>query len=156
MKTNASRRIVTRRALIKAFSSPARTRKQTMEIVARYMGDAPVPPAWSRGGVHANFGKAIARAWARKIRHLGIASHAASPGGRRLFNVVQSIHDFPGGAAFLATKSDPGDQREAADLLASNRKPPMLVDEFHMLLSPAARDSTRRIAEGVLAAAARP
>lgn len=156
MKINGSRRIVTRRALIKAFSSPARTRQQTMEIVGRYMGDAPVPPAWSRGGVQENFGKAIARAWARKIRHLGMASHAATPGGCRVFTVVQSIHDLPGGTALLATKSDPGDQREPADLLASHRKSAMFVDEFHMLSSPAAHESTRRFAEGVLAAGARP
>ena len=73
-----------------------------------------------------------------------------------MFNVVQSIHDLPGGTALLATKSDPGDQREPADLLASHLKPAMVVDEFHMLLSPAAHESNRKFAEGVLAAGARP
>lgn len=156
MTINASRRIVTRRALIKAFSSPARTRQQTMEIVARYMGDAPVPPAWSRGGVQANFGKAIARAWARKIRHLGMASHAATPGGRRVFSVVQSIHDFPGSAASAAAASDAGDPHELAELLASLPKRAMLGDEFHSLLGPVAHEASRRFTEGALAAGGRP
>lgn len=85
---------VTRARLIRAFSTPGRSRAEVVEAVRRYMGDSPVPPTWSLAGVRGALGGSIARQWARHIRHLGAAGYRDKKTHRWLYPVVQSIHDF--------------------------------------------------------------
>ena len=47
---------VTRADLIKAFSFPGVPRSRTLELVKQYMGDAPLPPVWSKASVQGTFG----------------------------------------------------------------------------------------------------
>lgn len=89
-----TKKAVTRMALIRAFTSPARTRRQTMEIVACYMGNSPVPPLWGLVGVRGTFGARIARAWARKIRHLEPARYRDDKTSCYLTPVVQTAYDL--------------------------------------------------------------
>jgi hypothetical protein len=84
---------VTRADLLKLFSLPGATRAETRELVRRYIGDAPVPPAWSRAGVEGTFGRVIASRWARHVQHRpsGYVSGANARGSQW---VVQTMHDI--------------------------------------------------------------
>lgn len=119
---------LTRADLVKAFSGPAIPRQQTMEIVAQYMGNSPVPPAWSYAGVRGTFGKKAARMWAKKLRHRMPGVYRDPKSGRWLHPVVQSVYDFG---------TTPEKLRSMADMLkaAPVDAPKSLVvfDEYHKL-----------------------
>jgi hypothetical protein len=118
---------VTRKALVRAFTSHGRSHKEVMDLVAQYMGDSPVPPCWSLASVQGTFGKLIARRWARYIRGLRPASYKHA--GRWLFSQVQTSYDFGMSPDELAA-------RLANQPAASLRKAPaMIVDEAYMLFS---------------------
>lgn len=75
---------LTRADVIKAFSGHEFSRQQTMELVAKYMGESDRPPNWSYVGVRGMLGKRAARRWARYLRH----RHSGS-------NIhVQTVYDF--------------------------------------------------------------
>lgn len=85
---------LTRGDLVRAFSDPSFSRKQTMEIVTRYMGNSTVPPAWSYAGVLGTFGKKVARLWAKKLRHRSAGVYRDQESGRWLHPIVQTVYDF--------------------------------------------------------------
>lgn len=130
-----TRKTVTRAALISAFSSHKRSRRETAEIVRKYMGDNPVPPAWSLASVRGTFGPDIARAWAKKIRHLNSASFRDPSTGHWLTPVAQTAYDF--GATPQAQSATPVTLGELSALLKSGRGPysntghnlPLIIDE---------------------------
>lgn len=84
---------VTRARLIRALSTPDRSRKDDLEIIARYMGDSPVPPVWSLASIRGVFGHRVAREWAKHIRHLSPAAYRSKE-RRWLHPVVQTAYDF--------------------------------------------------------------
>jgi hypothetical protein len=127
MKTNSTTK-VTRAALIRAFSSPARSRTEVGEIVARYMGDSPVPPSWSIASVRGVFGRRIAREWARHIRHLQAASHRGE-NGRWLHPLVQTAYDF--GRTPEALRVGLAVPADAAD--GAGQRSSFMIDEAHLL-----------------------
>lgn len=126
-KTN---KMVTRAAVVRAFTSPGRSRRETMDIVSRYMGDCPVPPSWSLGGVRGTFGKAIARAWAKKIRHLRVAHYHEQQSRRAIIPVVQSIHDLENSPKALSRARAMADAPEPTP---PGQRAPFVVDEFHLI-----------------------
>lgn len=114
--------------LIKAFSGPLLTRQETMEIVNRYMGASPVPPAWSYASVRGVFGKHVARLWAKRLRHRPAGVYRDAETGRVLHPVTQTAYDFG---------TTPEAMREAAARLAREPRPLpegmlIVLDEFHM------------------------
>ena len=115
---------VSRANISKLFALPGTTRAATRKLVAQYMGDAPVPPAWSRAGIESVFGKTIASRWARHIQHRpqGYERSPTRFRGRRW--IVQTLADFK-----AASQSAPV-------------KPPvvsraLLIDEFWYFASAA-------------------
>ena len=80
-----------RRALLRAFSAPGRARAEVHDVVTRFMGDSPVPPAWTLVGVRGVFGRRIAREWARHLRH---RVSGFEPGVRGRQWRVQTVYDF--------------------------------------------------------------
>lgn len=84
--------IVTRAMLIRALAAPERTRCEVMSIVSKYVGNSPVPPAWSRIGVRGTFGRKVERLWSRHIKDLRVATYREA--GRNLTPVVQTAYDF--------------------------------------------------------------
>jgi hypothetical protein len=70
------------------------TRRETMDVVSRYMGTSPVPPAWTYAGVLGTFGKRIARLWARHLRHRLPGVYRDPQTRRYLHPVVQTVYDF--------------------------------------------------------------
>lgn len=119
--TRRSRReiVVSREALIRAFSSPDLPRSEVLRVVAEYMGDSAVPPAWSKLGVRATFGKQIERRWSRYIRRLRPASYRAE-NGRWVTPIVQCAAQFGEFEKIASSAVD-----------AARRVPPVFVDEFH-------------------------
>lgn len=83
---------VSRAILIRAFSTPDRTRAEVVAVVNQYVGSSPVPPSWGRLGVRGTFGRKIERLWARHIRGLRLATYREA--GRYLTPVVQTAYDF--------------------------------------------------------------
>lgn len=124
-KTNKT---VTRAMVVRAFTSPARSHRETMDIVSRYMGNSPVPPSWGIGGVRGTFGKAIARAWAKKIRHLRPAYCFDPKTKRAITPVVQSVYDLGASPEALS-------RARATTLEDAPQTPgvPFVLDEFHLL-----------------------
>lgn len=122
--------VVSRALLIRAFTSPERTRQETMDIVARYMGSSPVPPSWGLEGVRGTFGKRVARAWARKVRHL-TSAHYRDPGsGRVQFWVTQTAFDL----GLTPQQSDESLCRTPEHGFDEIRRlPSVAMDEFHLL-----------------------
>lgn len=84
---------VTRARLIRALSTPGRSRKDVLEVVTRYMGDSPVPPAWSLASIRGVFGRRVAREWARHLRHLSPGAYRGKD-RRWLHPVAQTAYDF--------------------------------------------------------------
>lgn len=134
---------VTRAALVRTFASPGRSRSETTAIVSRYMGNNPVPPAWSLASVRGVFGNAIARAWAKKIRHLRLATFRDPETMRWLTPVVQTAYDFGTTPEALANIAPVIGELEA--LLLTGKGPyglseahyPFVVDEFHQAFASA-------------------
>ncbi|WP_233890045.1 hypothetical protein [Paraburkholderia flagellata] len=85
--------VITRKAVIRAFSAPGMSRQVAMEIVRTYMGSSPVPPAWGRLGVRGTFGGKIERRWSRFIRRLRPAGYEDTQ-RHWLQPFVQTPHDF--------------------------------------------------------------
>jgi len=85
---------VTRRKLIRAFSTPDRTRAEVLSLLTEYMGNSPVPPAWGRLGVRGIFGRKVERLWARHIHGLRPAAYRDPESGRWLHPVTQTAYDF--------------------------------------------------------------
>ena len=114
---------VTRADLLKLFSRPGATRAETRELVSRYIGDAPVPPAWSRAGVEGTFGRVIASRWARHVQHRpsGFVSGAKARGSQW---VVQTMHDIAAAGGNAKSPAPGGTPLE----LASRRM--IVPDEF--------------------------
>lgn len=103
----------------KAFSVRTITPEDRNKIVMRYMGDSPVPPAWTYAGVRGTFGNKIARVWARKLRHRPSGIYR-DHSGRWVHFVTQSIHDFE--------KSMP---KGGNPVTVDSSK--FIVDEFHSM-----------------------
>lgn len=122
---------VTRARLIRALSAPGRSRKAVLEIVARYMGDSPVPPAWTLAGIRGVFGSRVAHEWARHIRHLSPAAYR-SKDRRWLHPVVQTAYDFgttPEAMKAAQAAGVDSDQAHKAELM-----PPVFLDEAWQFL----------------------
>mgnify|MGYP000164546801 CR=1 FL=1 len=126
-KTN---KVVTRAAVVRAFTSPGRSRRETMDIVSRYVGDFQVPPAWGLGGVRGTFGKAIARAWARKVRHLRVAQYFDPQTQRAITPVVQSIQDLE---ILHRTRPHARAIDHALESVPQDQSAPFIMDECHQL-----------------------
>ncbi|MEM5405862.1 hypothetical protein [Paraburkholderia unamae] len=105
--------VITRKAVIHAFSAPGISRQAAMAIVRKYMGSSPVPPAWGQLGVRGTFDGKIERRWSRFIRRLRPAGYADTQ-GRWVQPFVQTAHDF--GIA--------PEQRGAAPIVKLLRTPP--------------------------------
>lgn len=134
---------VTRAALVRAFTSPGRSRSQTNAIVARYIGNNPVPPVWSLASVRGVFGTAVARSWAKKIRHLRLATYRDPETTRWLIPVVQTAYDFGTSPEALASTAAVIGELEA--LFRAGKGPygqskahvPFVADEFHQAFASA-------------------
>nr|CUV17018.1 protein of unknown function [Ralstonia solanacearum] len=126
-KTN---KVVTRAAVVRVFTSPGRSRRETMDIVSRYMGDCPVPPAWGLGGVRGTFGKAVARAWAKRLRHLHVAHYRDPQTQRAITPVVQSIQDL-----MISPRTRPHARapEHAIEPARQDQPAPIIMDESHFL-----------------------
>lgn len=108
---------VSRADIFKLFALPGTTRAAAQKLVARYMGDAPVPPAWSRAGIEGVFGKSIASRWARHIQHRPQGYEPSPTGYRGRRWVVQALADFT-----AANKNTPMKPTAASC--------PLILDEF--------------------------
>lgn len=115
---------VSRADIFKLFALPGTTRAAAQKLVAQYMGDAPVPPAWSRAGIESLFGKAIASRWARHIQHRPQGYEPSPTGFRGRCWVVQTLPDFK-----AASKSAP--------VKPSVASRPLIMDEFWYFASAA-------------------
>lgn len=116
---------VTRADLIKAFSFHGVPRDETLAVVSRYMGSAPVPPVWSRTSVEGTFGKRIAARWARRIQHRP-AGCQRNAEGRVVRWISQTLHDFaPSFQERMANQVAPKEPVTRSKLL--------LVDEYWLL-----------------------
>jgi len=123
MRTTVNKLRVTRRALFRAFSSPARTHQQVKSLVDKYMADGAVPH-WSAAGVRGVFGRRIEREWARHLRH-----RPATPGLH-----VQTAYDFGTTPEALAgTAPVIGELAAIVGAKGSRIKAPttLIVDEYH-------------------------
>lgn len=92
MTKRKSRKVITERAVKRAFARVFRDQSSLEAAITEFMQGYPVPPAWSMAGVRASFGRSAARVWARHLRHLRTA-HCGS-NGRNLVPVVQRLSDF--------------------------------------------------------------
>lgn len=92
MTKRKSRRIITERAVRRAFAHVFRDQASLEKAITDFMGGYPVPPLWSMAGVRASFGRRAARVWAKHLRHLGAAHYPSN--GRNLVPVVQHLADF--------------------------------------------------------------
>lgn len=120
--------------IVAAFSGPHLTRRETMELVQRYMGSAPVPPAWTLASVRGVFGQRVARRWARHLRHRPAGVYRDPDSGRWLHPVVQTAYDFGVSPENLAPLSEgtpltDADARAAID--GDGCRVPVLFDEYH-------------------------
>lgn len=115
---------VSRADLFKLFALPGTTRAEAQKLVAEYMGNAPVPPAWTRAGIESAFGKAIASRWARHIQYRPQGYEPSPTGFRGRRWVVQTLHDFK-----AASKSAP--------VKPSVASRPLIMDEFWYFASAA-------------------
>lgn len=111
---------LTRRALIKALSTPGQSRAAVREIAGRFIGNAPVPPSWSLKGVRSTFGRRVAREWARHLRHR-TAGWDLQVRSRR--HVVQTRADFGKTSGSI----------EAIQFGDAERQL-LVADEFHLLV----------------------
>lgn len=120
--------------IVKAFSSPALTRRETMDVVARYMGSSPVPPSWSYASVRGILGKRAAREWARHLRHRPAGVYRDAATGRLLHPSVQTAYDFGTTPEKVAALNDDtafasGEARTLLDKLV--KEAPFILDEYH-------------------------
>lgn len=94
MSKKNSTKVITERAVRRAFARVLRKPEELEAAVATFMSGNPVPPAWGLGGVRAVFGRAVSRMWARHLRHLRGASFLSPDTNRSVVPVVQHKADF--------------------------------------------------------------
>lgn len=94
MSKKKSTKVITERAVRRAFARVLRKPVELDAAVTIFMSGNPVPPAWGLGGVREVLGRPVSRMWARHLRHLR-GAHFLPPGtNRSLFPVVQHKADF--------------------------------------------------------------
>ncbi len=87
--------VVSRKAVVRALSVHGASRERVGELVAIYMGESPVPPAWGRLAVRGTFGSEIERRWSRYVRSRPAAGFRDPAGGGRWVQpFAQTAHDF--------------------------------------------------------------
>ena len=110
----------------KAFTVASISTSERDAIVAKYMGNSPVPPSWSYVSVRGTFGKKVARIWARKLRHRPAGVYRDSESGRWLHPAVQTTYDF--GITPRQTPDQDGIDTLKAKLTTTDCE--ILLDEF--------------------------
>lgn len=94
MSKKKSTKVITERAVRRAFARVLRKPEELEAAVATFMSGNPVPPAWGLGGVRAVLGREVSRMWARHLRHLRGANFLSPDTNRSVFPVVQHKADF--------------------------------------------------------------
>ncbi len=94
MSKRKSTKVITERAVRRAFARVLRKPEELEAAVATFMSGNPVPPAWGLGGVREVLGRAVSRMWARHLRHLRGAYFLNPDTNRSLFPVVQHKADL--------------------------------------------------------------
>lgn len=134
MKQMRQYKPLNRADVVKAFASPAMTRREVMDIVKRYMGNSPVPPSWTYASVRGTFGKRVARHWARHLRHRPPGSYRDAQTGIVLHSFVQTAYDFgttPDKLAAMRESSQITAAEACAESSRLRKDLPFIIDEYH-------------------------
>lgn len=153
MSKKKSTKVITERAVRRAFARVLRKPEQLEAAVTSFMSGNPVPPAWGLGGVRAVFGRAVSHVWARHLRHLRGAHYLNTATGRSLFPVVQHMADLE----MDARRRWRAGHRPAVDpapnkIIMMDESWVLLSDPHYLELMHRASSGTRKLGEDLVEA----